>query len=96
MCRSCWDEAGQPAIDTPEVRRAVRLIEDVFHESGVGGKLHIVIDDWNVEQEHLDFCAGRVVTEAERRCHGALNELSEAERMSALALHGGFLVLTPC
>jgi len=90
MCRSCWDEAGQPSMDTPGVQLAVRLIGEVYEESWAGGNLHIVVDDWNTEQEHLDWCGTVITTEAERRCHKVLNELTEDERMSALALHDGF------
>lgn len=90
MCRSCWHEYGEPIIDTPEVRQAAAIVADLYEEHGSGGWLHIVVDDWNLGQEHLVYCAGVLKTATERRCYEALNALTEEERASALALHDGF------
>jgi hypothetical protein len=57
MCYGCWEEAGKPQIDNARVRAAVSLIEDVYQHSCVGGNLHIVLDDWNVEDGNLEFCS---------------------------------------
>ena len=90
MCRRCWDEAGQPSINTSGVQRAARRIREVYEEDALGGNMHVVIEDWNVRQSDLDWCAPMVTTVAERRCHEALNDLTEDERTSALALYDGF------
>jgi len=56
MCASCWIDAGRPQTDTPEIRGAAALVAPVYGFSCVGGNLHIVLDDWNLEDSHLDFC----------------------------------------
>lgn len=56
MCYGCWDEAGKPRIDTPAVRAAAASVAEVYEHSCVGGNLHIVLDDWNIEDGNLEFC----------------------------------------
>jgi hypothetical protein len=98
MCIDCWVEFGSAAIDTPAVRAAARAVAEVYDHSCVGGHLHVLVDDWNLDA--TDSCA-RFIEEnrhgsspamlaAERRCLELLRGLTEAERASALALHGGF------
>lgn len=58
MCYGCWEEAGKPQIDNEKVRAAVPLIAEVYGYSCVGGNLHIVLDDWNIEDGNLEFCSG--------------------------------------
>lgn len=103
MCYGCWEEAGKPEIDTPAVRLAARRVESLRQRSEVGGHLHIVVDDWNLEDSHMDFCrkkisANRLTTDsrlhqAEVRCLESFADLTETERCSALALSEGFWVL---
>jgi len=56
MCYGCWVEYAKPAIDTPAIREVVKVIEEVYSYSCVGGNLHIVLDDWNLEDHSLAFC----------------------------------------
>ena len=58
MCHGCWVEEGQPVVDTPTVRAAAKAIAEVYEHSCVGGNLHIVLDDWNLEDDSLAFCDG--------------------------------------
>ena len=58
MCYGCWTEAGKPQIDTPAVRAAAAAVAEVYEHSCVGGNLHIVLDDWNIEDDNLEFCRG--------------------------------------
>lgn len=60
MCMSCWAELGEPAIDTPAVRAAIALVDEVYEFSCVGGNLHIVIDDFNIDDDNLEFCAKQI------------------------------------
>jgi hypothetical protein len=100
MCHGCWVEYGQPQIDSSAVREAARAIAAVYDFSCVGGDLHIVIDDWNLEDDNLEWCAGEIdknefhaSTEqlaSERLCLDLLRPLSEDERASALALYDRF------
>jgi hypothetical protein len=101
VCRDCWDEEGSPAIDTPGVRLAASAVRELFVWCPVGGALHIVVDDWNVEDHHLTWClAPEQMTQygadepegraAEHFAGLALLPLTEEERLSALALEEGF------
>ena len=57
MCYGCWEEAGKPAMDTPAIRAAAAAVAAVYEHSGVGGNLHIALDDWNLEDSNLRFCS---------------------------------------
>jgi hypothetical protein len=47
------DSADQPTVShVAEKLHAYRMIEDNY----VGGVVHIVVDDGNVEQAHADWC----------------------------------------
>ncbi len=58
MCYGCWEEAGKPMIDTPEIRHAAETVTALYEHPNccVGGNLHIVTDDWNLEDSNLAFC----------------------------------------
>lgn len=56
MCSNCYEEWDSPKIDTPVVRAAAEAAKRVYDFSCVGGNLHIVLDDFNIEDEHLEFC----------------------------------------
>ena len=53
MCEGCWIEHGRPAIVSEATKRAASAIKAVFDENPVGGNLHNIIDDWNVEDDHI-------------------------------------------
>lgn len=57
MCYGCWTEADRVVIDSPAVREAAQAVAAVYEHSCVGGNLHIVLDDWNIETEHLQWCS---------------------------------------
>jgi hypothetical protein len=100
MCMQCWNEYGRVQLDTPRVREAAAAIGAVYRHSCIGGNLHVAIDDWNLEDENLDFCASSIrenvheagpeQLDAESRCLALLRALTEDERASAMALHDGF------
>jgi len=60
MCCGCWKEDGSPQIDNERVRDVQALIAAVYDYHGAGGNLHIVLDDNNTEDEHLEFCQGQI------------------------------------
>lgn len=105
MCLNCYEEHGSPAIDNERVRATSQAIGKVYEFSAVGGNLHIAIDDWNIEDDDLDFCANSIATNtvhradvaqlaAERACLELLRGLTKEERVSALAMQSGFLEVT--
>lgn len=80
--------------------KAAKLIANVYEHDPVGGNAHIVVDDWNVEDHHIDFClecCDRNTRQdieklkAERDCLLFLIGLSIPERYSALAIHDGII-----
>jgi hypothetical protein len=80
---------------------ALDAIREVYEESSMGGALHIVLDDGNVEDEHLAWCAtpealaycGGSMTDAERRCYDLLVQMSEQERAIVVSGYHGEVVL---
>lgn len=97
MCENCWREHGSPQLDGPQIRKAVSLIKAVYSYHPTGGALHIVLDDWNLEDKDIAFAkryvadyAKRGQREAELACFEHFCELSIAERASALAMYNGF------
>jgi len=87
---SCWRELGSPQIDSPAVRDAAHLIGRVYHFAITGGGLHIVVDDYNLDDADLDSCLGQPLSTIERKCGEALRRMTVAERASALGLFDGY------
>lgn len=58
MCYGCYEEYGAPTTASEAARRAAALVNRVYDFSMVGGNLHIVLDDWNIEDSNLDYCDG--------------------------------------
>jgi hypothetical protein len=91
MCQACWEEEyGSAAIDSAKTRDLAEAIRLVYLEPDgiVGGGLHVVIDDWNLEDESVTASDPR--NDAERSCRVKLLDATVAERASALALHDGY------
>lgn len=99
MCEGCYERYEHPAIVSERTRAAAVLIARVFELHGTGGNLHVEIDDWNLDDEFFvefkpwmvkeDMRQGQA--EAEMACFLALKEMSLDERVSAMALHDGYL-----
>jgi hypothetical protein len=56
MCVNCWIERGSPKIINEMTKALQPLIDDVYEHHGAGGGLHIILDDFNVEDGHVTFC----------------------------------------
>jgi len=98
MCFECWVLGyGSPKIRNEKVEAAIGLIEKVYEFNLAGGGLHVMIDDWNLEDGHFDvesrehliafqkhrkFSDEQVV--AELKCFDALADMTTKERASAL------------
>ena len=99
MCHSCYEAAGSPTIDNAAVREAVALIRQIYEYNAVGANLHIVTDDYNLEDTDLEASLvgikenlGNSTPEQlkiETACLRALWALSPDERMSAVGLYWG-------
>lgn len=90
MCISCWIDYGSPEIDNPKVRAAVEAIQ------AADGDLPPLLDDYNVEDDHLDSdirtaqeWIGKHWSEGHARkvihAISMLGECTPTERISALA-----------
>lgn len=102
MCYGCYEEEGKPALLTDKTRAAAALIKELYLSHVVGGYLHIVTDDMNCEQDHIDSCiknmdktGGRWLdyepTDIERRCGAALQDMTDEERISSIAIWEGWI-----
>lgn len=56
MCYGCWEKAGSPKIVNEKTLAAQPLISAVYEASCVGGNLHIVLDDFNIDDEDVEAC----------------------------------------
>ena len=95
MCEYCWEnEYGSPDIDSGTVRRAVALIRAVYDSpgGGMGGNLHAVVDDWNLEAYHLEYAIDNYeLNDAEDALARHLLSMTEEERASALARYDEYV-----
>jgi hypothetical protein len=90
MCDNCYTLYGRPLPDT-EAHDAVPYIRAVADEDEFMGALHIVLDDWNLEDEHLHMCQTNLETSTERACATVFARMTVAQRAAALALYEGFI-----
>lgn len=102
MCYGCYEEAGKPEIVNDGTKKAAALAGAVYEFNGVGGNCHIVLDDFNIEDDDIEYCLNQGLEnnvhghtaeqlEIEKECLLSFKVLSFAERASALALHEGWL-----
>lgn len=96
MCYGCWEEYNKPSIINERTKKAALLIKQVYDHSLSGGNLHIIVDDFNIEDHHIAFCAlyilkngeeNAIKLQAEVECLDAFLEMSVEERASALAIY---------
>ena len=104
MCEACWDEYGEPNIVNEKTQAALMLVMQVYDAigGGAGGNLHIVLDDWNIEDDSIYYCLSQcevvehsfgggfdtTPTLLERACGGAFLDMTLQERASVLAKFG--------
>ena len=106
MCEACWAEYGRPTIVNGKTEAALALVRQVYDApmGGAGGHLHIVLDDWNIENSSIEYCQGGrsdpswhgppmawTLTDVEAQCAAAFLGMTMAERASTLAKYDGFL-----
>jgi hypothetical protein len=101
MCRGCWEDYGKASIVNDKTRALANAIDDVYECNGAGGNLHVVVDDFNIEDDTVESCRGDIESNrwgdsdehiaAERRCLNLLCEATVEERASALAIQYGII-----
>lgn len=101
MCESCWHQEGAPKINHPRNADVKRMFKTIYEHNEVGGNLHIVLDDMNVEDEHIQYCVDEAIPEnyhklspevnaIEKELGELLLTMTEQERYSALAYAEGW------
>lgn len=93
MCYGCYEEYGKPEELTERTLPVIRLIEEVYANSAVGGNCHVVLDDWNLEDDYLYNIMNQEIEPLERQCMEAMIAMSMDERATALAIHDRMLDL---
>jgi hypothetical protein len=102
MCRGCYEnEWGEPKIVNDRTREVAALINRIYDFNPCGGNAHVVVDDWNLDGESIQFCLGQVAQnpngdsaeqlEVERNALSAMLDMTEDERASAMAIASGWL-----
>jgi hypothetical protein len=101
MCYQCWLKEGEYSIINKKTKEAARLISNIYKtDDGVcGGIAHIVVDDWNLGDNSIDFCLNDTDdVDISKRCKNAcikglkyLRELTIEERYSAMAIADGII-----
>lgn len=102
MCEGCYRKFGSPKIINDKTLIAAALIGSVYSYSLVGGNLHIVLDDWNVEDESIQWClsnsilnnsheASVIDLQTEKLLAEYLLTMTESERASSLAIVFGMI-----
>lgn len=88
MCEACYLDYGAPVKITPAV---LDILDDLAAADEFGG-LHIIVDDWNLEDEHVEYCMTcEEASEEEKVLATRLRALDLPERATALALVDGYL-----
>jgi hypothetical protein len=92
MCYGCYEQAGlpEPTAAAREVAQILRACDDY------SGPLHILIEDWNVEDDDLAFCGNpsehrRPLYDIERQALVAMRGLTIDQRYAALAVAEGYV-----
>lgn len=89
MCLGCYAEYGAPRIVTAPVLAMAERLRAADHFGG----LHIVVDDWNLEDQNVEFCRDHEDSTAEERELAAdLLRMTIAERAAAMALADEYLL----
>jgi len=89
MCYGCYEEAGKPLPNETAKALGRRLREiDEF------GGCHIVVSDWNLDDEDIDYCMyHEETTDAERKILAELKELPASQRYAAMAVADDYVDL---
>lgn len=101
MCEKCWRSYDAPAVWNEDVKKSVGLIKTIYEHEPVGNPLHVVLDDWNLEDCFInDDWSDEWLSTVDKEAVSAARELipvflklSLEERYSALAYAHDYLIL---
>ena len=102
MCYTCYELYGKPKIINDKTKHSAKLISEIYDFNSVGGNCHIVIDDFNVESESIEWCLSEGLSMnihkhnkkqlmIEHKFLKTFLTLTEDERVSALAIFEGWI-----
>jgi len=75
--------------DTVRIMRAKALLQDFHDDWSNGCCLHIIVEDYNVTDDNIDFCLKLAIARNHPECEKfarALKPLNEAERLHVLGI----------
>ena len=97
----CWKQYSEPKIVNEKTTKAATMIKQVYEYNPVGSNLHIVLDDWNLEDNHVKECLNWIgenvhkstpeQIEIEKELANMMLAMNMAERASALAISIGWV-----
>lgn len=82
MCNSCWEFYGRPTYYGDVSEEYIQQTREL-HPFGA---LHFIIEDYDVEDDHLEFCYNnKMLKPEEREWLDTFKELTEGQRCAVLA-----------
>jgi hypothetical protein len=90
MCKSCWIEHGSPKINNEKVIKCQKIIKRIYEDHCTGGNLHVIVDDFNIDDSSIEYFNKEDLTETEREFIDLFKDMTIDERASALALYSGY------
>lgn len=98
MCINCYKDHGSPIVVNDAVRHAADLVDRIYDTTACGDNAHIVTDDWNIQDENIQFVIDSVrdgvdPKESDQLVMSAMQAmlpLTIQERATALGLACGF------
>lgn len=98
MCCDCWERYGREPPG-PRARLVAELVKLLVPG---GGNAHVVVDDWNVEDRHIEYCLAHTIPENAHELSDAqlrhevtaliaLKALPVEQRAAALAVVDGYV-----
>ena len=93
MCETCWADAGRPTALPPTADEFATLVSQLYEIEAVGGPLHSVLDDWNLDGQISPYPGLDCDDDTYRLCDqiaALLNAMTESERYASLAAAEGF------
>jgi hypothetical protein len=88
MCYGCWVEEGKLAVMSDAVLKAAPLIR----AADDCGAMHIVVSDWNLDDDHIEFCKNyETATPEDVVLCDLMAAMTYDERLSAMALADGYI-----
>ena len=97
MCRDCWVDAGSPGHRSPDIDRAVVLIDRIYSTEPTGAPLHVELDDWNLDVTWSPYAEGRdslsdpPAWDAAIELAELMNHLPISDRAAAVAWAQGYI-----